>query len=80
MSVFNIEIRNWGSFEVTLVQVHIRAAGDVKRRGGGGGGGGEGGGRSLPRSLLIKMIRLRLRNEVINHQFFLLLSISLPLN
>ena len=51
---------------VIMVQVHIRAAEDLRRREGGGGGGGRGGGerRSLPRSLLLKMVRLRLRNEV----------------
>ena len=41
--------------------MHIRAAGDVRKRG----RGGDQTVRKLPKGLLVKMVRIRLENEVI---------------
>ena len=54
-------------------QVHIRAAGEMRKRGRGGEEG-----RKLPKALLTRMIRIRLKTEVmimmILHRAFLMLS------
>ena len=45
---------------LNLTQVHIRAAGDVRRRGRGGEEK-----RKLPKTLLARMVRIRLKTEVV---------------
>ena len=47
--------------QTSTLQVHIRAAGDVQKRV----RGGDQTVRKLPKGLLVKMVRIRLENEVI---------------